>query len=369
MEPVLRDTYGTMVYQEQVMRLAQVLGGMSLNDADGLRKAMGKKKAEEMMKQQASFISGAVKKGVAEEKARAIFAELEGFASYGFNKSHSAAYALITYQSAWLKAHYPTEFFAAALTTDKDKVDKVVRLVAEARAWGCVVLPPDVNASETDFSVVYAHPNGDGTTRGTGKVKDRYGPRLRFGLGAVRGVGESALETMFDARRAGGPFSDLFDFATRVDAKRLNKGVLEALVQCGAFDGVLLEKGITRARAYAAVDRALERSRNASRDRERGQTEESRRRTRPRAAATRDGNDPERQEQAEDRGKHDLECEAVRHAAHGFEPDQAVSVPQDSLRIDKTPTLLLVGRDSTISKVWNGALLPRDEEDVLRNIR
>ena len=271
-DEVLAPTYGVPVYQEQVMQIAQRLAGYSLGEADLLRRAMGKKKAEEMMKQQASFISGAVKKGVAEEKARAIFAELEGFASYGFNKSHSAAYALITYQSAWLKAHYPTEFFAAALTTDKDKVDKVVRLVAEARAWGCVVLPPDVNASETDFSVVYAHPNGDGTTRGTGKVKDRYGPRLRFGLGAVRGVGESALETMFDARRAGGPFSDLFDFATRVDAKRLNKGVLEALVQCGAFDSQLDPMGITRARAYAGVDRALERSRSASRERESGQT-------------------------------------------------------------------------------------------------
>jgi DNA polymerase-3 subunit alpha len=225
-----------------------------------------------MQKQQKLFIEGAAKNGVSEEMASGIFKEIEGFASYGFNKSHSAAYALITYQSAWLKAHYPTEFFAAALTTDKDKVDKVVRLVAEARAWGCVVLPPDVNASETDFSVVYAHPNGGGATRGTGKVKDRYGPRLRFGLGAVRGVGESALETMFDARRTGGPFSDLFDFATRVDAKRLNKGVLEALVQCGAFDSQLEPMGITRARAYAGVDRALERSRAASRERESGQT-------------------------------------------------------------------------------------------------
>jgi DNA polymerase-3 subunit alpha len=271
-DEVLAPTYGVPVYQEQVMQIAQRLAGYSLGEADLLRRAMGKKKAEEMMKQQASFISGAVKKGVPEEKARAIFAELEGFASYGFNKSHSAAYALITYQSAWLKAHYPTEFFAAALTTDKDKVDKVVRLVAEARAWGCVVLPPDVNASETDFSVVYAHPNGDGSPRGTGKVKDRYGPQLRFGLGAVRGVGESALETMFEARRAGGPFGDLFDFATRVDAKRLNKGVLEALVQCGAFDSQLDPMGVTRARAYAGVDRALERSRSASRERESGQT-------------------------------------------------------------------------------------------------
>ena len=269
---VLAPTYGVPVYQEQVMQIAQRLAGYSLGEADLLRRAMGKKKAEEMMKQQAHFIEGALKNGVPEEKSKAIFSELEGFASYGFNKSHSAAYALITYQTAWLKAHYPTEFFAAALTTDKDKVDKVVRLVAEARAWGCVVLPPDVNASETDFSVVYAHPNGDGSLRGSGKVRDRYGPRLRFGLGAVRGVGEAALETMFEARRSGGPFRDLYDFATRVDAKRLNKGVLEALVQCGAFDSLLEPMGITRARAYAAVDRVLERSRAASRERESGQT-------------------------------------------------------------------------------------------------
>ncbi|HEV8551753.1 MAG TPA: DNA polymerase III subunit alpha, partial [Polyangiaceae bacterium] len=271
-DDVLAPTYGVPVYQEQVMQIAQKLAGYSLGEADLLRRAMGKKKAEEMMKQQANFVAGALRNGVPEEKSRAIFAELEGFASYGFNKSHSAAYALITYQTAWLKAHYPTEFFAAALTTDKDKVDKVVRLVAEARAWGCVVLPPDANASETDFSVVYQHPNGNGPLRGAGKVRDRYGPQLRFGLGAVRGVGEMALETMFDARRASGPFRDLFDFATRVDAKRLNKGVLEALVQCGAFDSLLEPMGVTRARAYAAVDRALERSRSASRERESGQT-------------------------------------------------------------------------------------------------
>jgi DNA polymerase-3 subunit alpha len=270
-DEVLAPTYGVPVYQEQVMQIAQRLAGYSLGEADLLRRAMGKKKAEEMMKQTANFVAGSVKNGVPEEKAAAIFRELEGFASYGFNKSHSVAYALVTYQSAWLKAHYATEFFAAALTTDKDKVDKVVRLVAEARAWGVTVLPPDVNASETDFTVVYANPTGAGPLRVSGKVRDKLVPRLRFGLGAVRGVGEMALETMFDARRTGGPFRDLFDFATRVDAKRLNKGVLEALVQCGAFDSLLDPIGISRARAYAAVDRALERSRSASRDRESGQ--------------------------------------------------------------------------------------------------
>ncbi|HEX6277007.1 MAG TPA: DNA polymerase III subunit alpha [Polyangiaceae bacterium] len=270
-DDVLAPTYGVPVYQEQVMQIAQYLAGYSLGEADLLRRAMGKKKAEEMQKQQAKFVEGAVSRGVPAEKAESIFRELEGFASYGFNKSHSAAYALVTYQCAWLKAHYPTEFFAAAMTTDKDKVDKVVRLVAEARAWGVTVLPPDVNASETDFTVVYSHPKGGAPRPTSGKVKDALGPRLRFGLGAVRGVGESALETMFEARRQGGPFGDLFDFASRVDAKRLNKGVLEALVQCGAFDTLLEAIGVSRARAFAAVDRALERSRSASRDRESGQ--------------------------------------------------------------------------------------------------
>jgi DNA polymerase-3 subunit alpha len=271
-DPVLAPTYGVPVYQEQVMQIAQRLSGFTLGGADLLRRAMGKKKAEEMAKQQADFVSGAERNGVSGEQAAAIFKEMEGFASYGFNKSHSAAYALVTYQTAYLKAHYPTEFFAALLTADKDKIDKVVRTIAEARAWGVSVLPPDVNASAIDFSVVYASPQGDGPPRGPGKLADRYRPQIRFGLGAVRGLGEAALETVLEARDAGGPFSDLFDFAGRVDAKRLNKGVLEALVQCGAFDTTLGPMGINRARAYAAVDRALERSRSASRDRERGQT-------------------------------------------------------------------------------------------------
>ncbi|HEX2870385.1 MAG TPA: DNA polymerase III subunit alpha [Polyangiaceae bacterium] len=271
---VLAPTYGVPVYQEQVMQIAQHLAGYTLGGADMLRRAMGKKKAEEMQKQEATFIEGALAKGVPAEQSSAIFKEIEGFASYGFNKSHSAAYALVTYHTAYLKAHYPTEFFAALMTADKEKIEKVVRTIAEARAWGVAVLPPDINLSSVDFTVVYQHPDGRGpqTRGGPGKLRDRFGPQIRFGLGAVRGVGEAALETMFEARSSTGPFVDLFDLATRVDAKRLNKGVLESLVQCGAFDTVLEPKGITRARAYAAVDRALERSRSASRDRERGQT-------------------------------------------------------------------------------------------------
>jgi DNA polymerase III subunit alpha len=271
---VLAPTYGVPVYQEQVMQIAQHLAGYTLGGADMLRRAMGKKKAEEMQKQEATFIEGALAKGVSAEQSSAIFKEIEGFASYGFNKSHSAAYALVTYHTAYLKAHYPTEFFAALMTADKEKIEKVVRTIAEARAWGVAVLPPDINLSAVDFTVVYSHPDGRGPQPrgGPGKLRDRFGPQIRFGLGAVRGVGEAALETMFEARSGTGPFVDLFDLATRVDSKRLNKGVLESLVQCGAFDTVLEPKGITRARAYAAVDRALERSRSASRDRERGQT-------------------------------------------------------------------------------------------------
>jgi DNA polymerase-3 subunit alpha len=271
-DEVLAPTYGVPVYQEQVMQIAQQLAGYSLGGADLLRRAMGKKKPEEMALQERVFVAGAVQKGVSAEQAVSIFREVEGFASYGFNKSHSAAYALLTYQTAYLKAHYPTEFFAGVMTADRDKIEKVVRTIAEARAWGVSVLPPDINASDTDFTVVYTRPDGAAPARSNGKLKDPYGSQIRFGLGAVRGVGEAALETVFEARRGGGPFRDLFDFASRIDSRRLNKGVLESLVQCGAFDSLLEPMGISRARAFAAIDRALERARSASRDRERGQT-------------------------------------------------------------------------------------------------
>lgn len=271
-DDVLAPTYGVPVYQEQVMQIAQQLAGYTLGGADLLRRAMGKKKASEMEKQKKIFIEGAAEKGVAPEKSEAIFNEIEGFASYGFNKSHSAAYALITYQTAYLKAHFPAEFFAAALTTDKEKIEKVVRTIAEARAWGVEVLPPDINASATDFTVDYEYPRGNAPPRVKGKLRDRFGPRIRFGLGAVRGVGEAALESVFEVRKEGGPYRDLFDFASRVDGRKLNRGVLEALVQCGAFDTVCAPNGIHRARAYAAVERALERARSSTRDRESGQS-------------------------------------------------------------------------------------------------
>ncbi len=269
-DDVLAGTYGVPVYQEQVMQIAQKLSGYTLGGADLLRRAMGKKKPEEMAKQKAAFVEGARRNGVSEAQADAIFQEIESFALYGFNKSHSAAYAVVTYQTAYLKAHYPVEFFCALMTSDRDKIEKVVRTISEARAWGVSVLPPDINASDTDFTVVYAHPDG-GAPR-SGRLRDRLGPQVRFGLGAVRGVGAAALESIFEARAEGGPFRDLFDFASRVDARKINKGVLEALVQCGAFDSAGADLGMPRSRVFAAVDRALERSRSSSRDREAGQT-------------------------------------------------------------------------------------------------
>jgi DNA polymerase-3 subunit alpha len=264
-DELLQPTYGVIVYQEQVMQIAQRLAGYSLGGADLLRRAMGKKKPEEMAKQKATFVDGSLKNGVKQEDAERIFALLEFFAGYGFNKSHSAAYALLTYQTAYLKAHYPVEFLCALMTADRDKIEKVVRIIAEGRAWGVDILPPEINESRTDFTVVYAPPNGAPRKRRKGsKVNDALDPKIRFGLGAIRGVGDSALQAILDVRDAGGPFADLFDFAQRIDPKRVNKGVFEALVQSGAFEASLQARGISRARAFAAIDRALERSKQAA---------------------------------------------------------------------------------------------------------
>ena len=273
-DDVLKPTYGVPVYQEQVMQIAQHLAGYSLGGADLLRRAMGKKKAEEMAKQQDDVRRGRhARTASSEEQADAIFKEMEGFASYGFNKSHSAAYALVTYQTAYLKAHYPAEFFAALMTADKDKIEKVVRIIAEARAWGVSVLPPDINMSEIDFTVVYAHPDGSGPPRGPGKLARslRAADPLRPGSGSRRGR-ERARDGVRGAHARADRSATCSTSPHAWTRERLNKGVLEALVQCGAFDSSLAPIGISRARAYAAVDRALERSRSASRDRERGQT-------------------------------------------------------------------------------------------------
>ena len=276
-DDILEPTYGVIVYQEQVMQIAQRLAGYTLGGADLLRRAMGKKKPEEMAKQKGIFVDGSIQNGVAREDAERIFALLEFFAGYGFNKSHSAAYALLTYQTAWLKAHYPVEFLCALLTADRDKTDKVVRIIAEGRAWGVDILPPEVNESKVDFTVVYGTEETGKRAAGNPKKRqsrhfdDRLSPKIRFGLGAVRGVGESALEALLEAREQE-RFDDLFDLAQRVDVRRLNRGVLEALVQCGALDGLLAQRGVSRAQAFSSIDRVLERGRAAGRDRECGQT-------------------------------------------------------------------------------------------------
>jgi DNA polymerase-3 subunit alpha len=246
LEPILKDTYGVIVYQEQVMQISQVLGGYSLGRADLLRRAMGKKKAEVMQKERAGFLEGCSKNGVEAKTAGEIFDLMEKFAEYGFNKSHSAAYGLITVQTAWLKAHHPVEFMAALFTSEKDDTDKVVAHIAEARANGHQVLPPDVNLSDLEFSV------SEG--------------RIRFGLGAIKGVGESAIEAIAESRGRV-PFRNLFDFCERVDLRRVNRKVIEALVKAGAFD---FEKR-PRRQLFETIDQALERGATAQRDRAVGQ--------------------------------------------------------------------------------------------------
>jgi DNA polymerase-3 subunit alpha len=215
LEPILKDTYGVIVYQEQVMQISRTLAGYSLGRADLLRRAMGKKDPAVMAKEKEPFLAGAKAQGIDPKKAEAIFDQMAKFAEYGFNKSHSAAYALIAYQTAWLKAHYPVEFLAALLTCDMDSTDKVVKNINDCREQGIEVLPPDVNKSGLTFTVV--------------------GNSMRFGLGAVKGVGTGAVEAVLEARQEGA-FRDLYDFCERVDLRRCNKKVLEALIKCGAFD-------------------------------------------------------------------------------------------------------------------------------------
>ncbi|MBE0510643.1 MAG: DNA polymerase III subunit alpha [Chromatiales bacterium] len=217
LEPVLKPTYGIILYQEQVQRIAQVLAGYSLGGADLLRRAMGKKKPEEMAKQRETFTVGAVDRGVEEATASYIFDLMEKFAGYGFNKSHSAAYALVSYQTLWLKTHYPAEFMAAVLSADMDNTDKVVTLIEECHQMGLKVVSPSVNSSVYKFTV------------------DEQGA-IVYGLGAIKGVGEGAIEGIVNELKAHGPFADLFDFCRRVDTKKANRRVLESLVRAGALD-------------------------------------------------------------------------------------------------------------------------------------
>ena len=234
LESVLKPTYGVILYQEQVMQIAQILAGYTLGAADLLRRAMGKKKAEEMAKQRQTFVDGAVARGVESDLAAQIFDLMEKFAGYGFNKSHSAAYALVAYQTAWLKAHYPADFMSAVLSADMDSTDKVVRLIDDCRQMGIEVHKPDINLCDYRFTVA--------------------DPRtIRYGLGAIRGVGEGAVEGLVAERTLAGPYRDLFEVCQRNDGRKLNKRVLEALIKAGAMDTL----GARRRGAIDLLERAM----------------------------------------------------------------------------------------------------------------
>jgi len=233
LKPILKETYGVILYQEQVMKIAQVLSSYSMGEADELRKAVGKKKPELLAKHRARFIDGAVSNGVNKKLAQTLFDLIDKFGGYGFNKSHSAAYAMIAYQTAYLKAYYPVEFMAALLTQDMGNQDKTIKNIAECKAMGVDILPPDVNESQADFSVVDC--------------------QIRFGLAAVKNVGIKAVEIMIEERNNHGPYGDLLDFCTRVDGSKVNRRVMEGLIQCGAFDFT----GSARSRLFAGLDDAL----------------------------------------------------------------------------------------------------------------
>jgi DNA polymerase-3 subunit alpha len=247
MERHLQETYGIMVYQEQVMRLAAELAGFSLGEADTLRKAMGKKDRELMATQREKFVSGCKANKIDVRKAERIWDLIEKFAGYGFNKSHAACYGVVAYQTAYLKANYPTEFMAALLTSEMDKTDKIVQYVEETRAMGLRVEPPDVNVSRAQFTVA--------------------GEAIHFGLAAIKNVGATAIESIVRAREASGRFATLEDFCARVDLRLVNRRVVDCLIKAGAFDSL----GGTRAGLLAALDQAMESGQRQQRDREEGQ--------------------------------------------------------------------------------------------------
>ena len=247
-EPILKPTYGVIVYQEQVMQIAQVLAGYSLGGADLLRRAMGKKKPDEMAKERFKFEDGAETRGIPARVASSIFDLMEKFADYGFNKSHSAAYALIAYQTAWLKTHHPADFMAATLSSDMDNTDKVVNFLDDARALGLKVQAPDVNASDYMFKALDAR-------------------SMRYGLGAVKGVGRGACEAIAESRLRDGVFRDLLDFCKRVDSSKLNRRVLEALVHAGALDSL----GANRASLMLQLPEVMKATEQLAREREAGQ--------------------------------------------------------------------------------------------------
>jgi DNA polymerase-3 subunit alpha len=248
LEPILRETFGVIIYQEQVMQAAQILAGFTLGEADLLRRAMGKKIKKEMQAQRERFVSGAVERGVERYQADAIFDLLERFAEYGFNKSHAAAYALVAYQTAFMKANYPVEFLAATMTLDMGNTDKLAEFRAEAERLGIAVDPPSINRSAVDFEV-------DGNT-------------IIYALAALKGVGKQAVEAII-AARGNREFADLADFTARVNPRAVNKRVLESLAAAGAFDA--FEKN--RARVFAVIDVVLARAQRAHETAAIGQSE------------------------------------------------------------------------------------------------
>jgi DNA polymerase-3 subunit alpha len=248
LKPILEPTYGVILYQEQVMQIAQVMAGYSLGEADLLRRAMGKKKPEEMAKQRAVFAEGAKNNHIDPELAMKIFDLVEKFAGYGFNKSHSAAYALVSYQTLWMKVHYPAEFMAAVMSADMDNTDKIVTLVDECERMGLTILPPDVNVGQHKFAV------------------DTAG-HVVYGIGAIKGVGEGPIESIIAARSEGGVFTDLFDFCCRVDLKKLNRRVMEHLIKAGAMDSL----GPHRATLMASLDKAMRQAEQHAKAEEVGQ--------------------------------------------------------------------------------------------------
>ncbi|MFM7705579.1 MAG: DNA polymerase III subunit alpha, partial [Rubrivivax sp.] len=240
LESVLAETYGIFVYQEQVMQAAQVMGGYTLGGADLLRRAMGKKKPEEMAKQRTIFREGAQEQGIEAAQADEVFDLMEKFAGYGFNKSHAAAYSLLAYHTGWLKVHCPAEFYAANMTVEMDDTDKLKVLLADARLFGVSFEPPDIN-------------------RGTWRFEPVADRRVRYGLGAVKGTGQAAIEAIVAARdgsggSGGGPFRSIFDFCARVDRQRVNKRVVEALVKAGAFDALHPDRACLLASVSLAFD-------------------------------------------------------------------------------------------------------------------
>jgi len=247
LEAILKETYGVIVYQEQVMNIASVLADYSMAEADNLRQAMGKKIGEIMAQERERFISRAIEKGIDGEKAEKVFDQMETFGRYGFNKAHSAAYAMIAYQTAYLKAHFPVEFMAALLTSEMGSSEGVVKYIAECRSRGIEVLPPDINESEVDFTVVENS--------------------IRFGLAAVKNVGQGAIEMVLEVRKRDGPFKSLFDFCERVDHRKVNRRVIESLIKAGAWDST----EVKRSQMMSVLDEALGIGQKIQKDRTSGQ--------------------------------------------------------------------------------------------------